>query len=43
MLFVFDLTMGAQNNFNTGIAHFAHLGGALFEFILLKFWQICRK
>ena len=26
-------------SFNTGIAHFAHLGGALFGFLLIMYWQ----
>lgn len=26
-------------HFNTGIAHFAHLGGALFGFLLIIYWQ----
>jgi len=26
-------------NFNTGVAHFAHLGGAVFGFLLIKYWQ----
>lgn len=25
--------------FSTGIAHFAHLGGALFGFLLIRYWQ----
>ena len=25
--------------FNTGIAHFAHLGGALFGFLLIQYWD----
>ncbi len=27
------------SSFNTGIAHFAHLGGALTGFLLVKYWQ----
>lgn len=26
-------------NFNTGVAHFAHLGGALFGFLLMMYWR----
>lgn len=26
-------------NFNTGVAHFAHLGGALFGFLLILYWR----
>jgi membrane associated rhomboid family serine protease len=34
----FDLFAG-MGNFNTGIAHFAHLGGALFGFLMIKYWE----
>ena len=34
----FDLFMGL-GNFSDGIAHFAHLGGALFGFLLILFWR----
>lgn len=27
------------SNFNSGIAHFAHLGGALFGFLLILYWR----
>ncbi len=33
-----DLFMGLSN-YNTGIAHFAHLGGALFGFLLIMIWR----
>jgi membrane associated rhomboid family serine protease len=33
------LFMGIQNNPNDSIAHFAHLGGMVFGYILLKYWQ----
>jgi len=26
-------------NFNTGVAHYAHLGGALFGFLLILYWR----
>lgn len=26
-------------NFNTGVAHFAHLGGAVFGFLLILYWR----
>lgn len=26
--------------FTTGVAHWAHLGGALFGFLLIKYWQV---
>jgi membrane associated rhomboid family serine protease len=34
-----ELYSGLSNNMNDNVAHFAHLGGMLFGFILLKFWQ----
>jgi len=34
----FELFMGVSS-FNTGIAHFAHLGGALFGFLLILYWR----
>lgn len=27
------------SNFNSGVAHFAHLGGALFGFLLILYWR----
>ncbi len=33
-----DLYLGLSSH-NTGIAHFAHLGGALFGFLLILFWR----
>ncbi len=33
-----ELFLGVAG-FNTGIAHFAHLGGGLFGFLLLLYWQ----
>jgi membrane associated rhomboid family serine protease len=35
---VLELYNGITNT-NDGVAHFAHLGGMLFGFILLKYWQ----
>ena len=32
-----ELYLGFQNNSN--VAHFAHLGGMLFGFIIIKYWQ----
>jgi membrane associated rhomboid family serine protease len=26
------------SNYNTGIAHFAHVGGAIFGFLLIQYW-----
>ena len=34
-----ELYLGFINNPNDNIAHFAHLGGMLFGFILLEYWQ----
>lgn len=36
---VIELWTGLQNNPGDNVAHFAHLGGALFGFILMKIWQ----
>ncbi|MFK8010096.1 MAG: rhomboid family intramembrane serine protease [Saprospiraceae bacterium] len=33
-----DLGMGLFSN-GTGVAHFAHLGGALFGFLLIQYWN----
>lgn len=34
-----ELINGIQNNPDDNIAHFAHLGGMLFGFLLIKFWR----
>lgn len=34
-----ELFMGIQNNPGDNVAHFAHLGGMLFGFIMIKYWQ----
>ena len=34
---IIELYLGLQNNSN--IAHFAHLGGMIFGFIIIKYWQ----
>jgi membrane associated rhomboid family serine protease len=34
-----ELYAGLSNNPADNVAHFAHLGGMLFGFILLKYWQ----
>lgn len=36
---VFELFFGVANFHGDNIAHFAHLGGMLFGFILLKYWK----
>ena len=42
MLGVFELTMGFGGG-NNGIANFAHLGGMLFGFMLIKYWGQKRR
>jgi membrane associated rhomboid family serine protease len=34
-----ELFSGLQNNVNDNVAHFAHLGGMLFGFILMMIWR----
>jgi len=36
---LFELYSGVMNNPGDNIAHFAHLGGMLFGFILIKYWN----
>lgn len=36
---VLELFLGFQNQATDNIAHFAHLGGMIFGFILIKYWQ----
>ena len=36
---IMELYSGISNNPADNVAHFAHLGGMLFGFILLKYWQ----
>lgn len=36
---ILELFMGVQNQTGDNVAHFAHLGGMLFGFILIKYWQ----
>ena len=38
LLIIFDLIFGFSS-FETGIAHFAHLGGALTGFIMMWYWK----
>lgn len=35
----FELYAGFQNNPSDNVAHFAHLGGMLFGFIVIKYWN----
>lgn len=39
---VLELILGVAQFSGDSIAHFAHLGGALFGFILIKFWHLRR-
>ena len=36
---IIELYLGLSNNPTDNVAHFAHLGGMLFGYILLKYWQ----
>jgi len=36
---VIELFLGFQNQATDNVAHFAHLGGMIFGFILIKYWQ----
>jgi len=36
---VIELYLGLSNNPADNVAHFAHLGGMIFGFLLLKYWQ----
>jgi membrane associated rhomboid family serine protease len=38
-----ELISGLRNNVNDNVAHFAHLGGMLFAFMLLYFWKTKNK
>jgi membrane associated rhomboid family serine protease len=38
-LMVYELFMGIANNPNDHVAHFAHLGGALIAYIVLRIWN----
>ncbi len=40
---LFELYSGFQNNPGDNVAHFAHLGGMLFGFILIKVWNKRRR
>jgi len=42
MLGVFELTIGFSG-VNNGVANFAHLGGMLFGFMLIKYWGKKRR
>ena len=34
-----ELWLGLQNNPGDNVAHFAHLGGMLFGYLLIKYWR----
>ncbi|MDP6909721.1 MAG: rhomboid family intramembrane serine protease [Flavobacteriales bacterium] len=36
---LFELYSGISNNPGDNVAHFAHLGGMIFGYILIKYWQ----
>ena len=36
---VLELLLGIGNNESDNVAHFAHLGGALFGFLLMLWWR----
>ena len=38
-----ELYQGISNNPGDNVAHFAHLGGMLFGFILIKYWNKTRR
>lgn len=40
---IIEFFMGIQNSVGDNVAHFAHLGGMLFGFILIKYWSRNRK
>jgi membrane associated rhomboid family serine protease len=42
ILILIELYLGVSRVAGTSVAHFAHLGGALFGFILIKAWKIRR-
>ncbi len=40
---LYELYSGFQNNPADNVAHFAHLGGMLFGFIMMRYWQNKRR
>jgi rhomboid-like protein len=40
---VLELFLGVKQFSGDSVAHFAHLGGALFGFILIKMWHFRRR
>ncbi|MCS6934319.1 MAG: rhomboid family intramembrane serine protease [Chitinophagales bacterium] len=43
MYVIWELVRGIQMNPNDNVAHFAHLGGALFGYILVRMWRHDRR
>jgi membrane associated rhomboid family serine protease len=43
MYAAFELFSGIRNSAGDNVAHFAHLGGMLFAFIMLKIWNKTRR
>ncbi len=43
LILLIDIFAGFSGRFATGIAHFAHLGGALCGFLMTKYWQNSSK
>ena len=40
---VIEFFLGIQNNVGDNVAHFAHLGGMLFGFFLIRYWKKNRR
>ena len=38
-----EFFLGIQNSVGDNVAHFAHLGGMLFGFVLIKYWNRKKK
>ena len=38
-----EIFLGLQNNAGDNVAHFAHIGGMLFGWLLLKYWSRSRR
>lgn len=39
---LYELYLGIQNSQSDNVAHFAHIGGMLFAYLLLRYWNIKR-
>ncbi len=40
ILMLIEFYLGVQNSAGDNVAHFAHIGGAIFAFIVLKIWKV---